>query len=271
VGRTNAVARFAREELFDDPILERVERNDRQAASRLEDLSRAGERRREVGELVVHGDAQRLEAPRRRVDSAWPPRLHARDEATKLVRGRERSLGAAAHDRAGEARGFGLFPVFGEDATEVVCGPAVHDVGRRDAKVRVGTHIQRASRAKAEAPLFVVELERAEPEIQDDAVDRCEVVRAGHVVKHREVCSDEDRAIAEPRELLCGGGKRLGIAVDPEELSARPASVEDGGGVASGANRPVQITAAFMGIKLGEYLGQKNRLMNPPMPRSRDP
>jgi hypothetical protein len=87
-------------------------------------------------------------------------------------------------------------------------------------------------------------------------------VRAGHVVENREVGSHEDRAIAEPRELFRGGGKRLGIAVDPEELSARPATVEDGGGVASGANRPVEITAAFMGIKLGEYLGQKNRLMS---------
>ena len=271
MGRTNAVARFAREELFDDPVLERVEGDDGQAASRLEDPERAGERGREVRELVVHGDTQRLEDSRGRIDPARPSRLHARDEATKLVRGLERRPRAPPYDRAGKARGFGLFSVFGEDATEVVGGPAVHDVGRPDAKVRVGTHIQRASRAKAEAPLFVGELERAEPEIQDDAVDRCEAVRAGHVVKNREIGSDEDRAIAEPRELLCGGGKRLGIAVDPEELSARPATVEDGGGVASGANRPVEITAAFMGIKLGEYLGQKNRLMNPPISRSRDP
>src|SRR5207244_9638268 len=159
----------------------------------------------------------------------------------------------------------------GEDALEIGCGPAGHDGGRREAKVRVGTHIQRASRAKAEAPLFVGKLERAEPEIQEDPVDRCEVVRAGHVVKKREVGTDEDGAIAEARELLRRGGKRLGIAVDPEELSARPASLEDGRGVASGADRPVEITATFVGIKLGEYLGQKNRLMNPATARSRGP
>jgi len=96
-------------------------------------------------------------------------------------------------------------------------------------------------------------------------------VRAGHVVKMREVGPDEDGAITEARELLARGGKRLGIAVDPEELSARPASLEDGRGVASGANRPVEITATFVGIKLGEYFGQKNRLMNPPTARSRGP
>ena len=245
--------------------------DDRDPPSGAEDAHGAGERRGEIRELVVHRDPERLEDARGRVDAPRTAGLHARDKAAELVRGLELRLGATADDRAGDPRGFRLLAVLGEDATEIACGPAVHDVGRREAKVRVGTHIQRASRAKAEAPLFVGELERAEPEIQDDAVDRCEVVRAGHVVKNREIGSDEDRAIAEPRELLCGGGKRLGIAVDPEELSARPATVEDGGGVASGANRPVEITAAFMGIKLGEYLGQKNRLMNPPISRSRDP
>ena len=96
-------------------------------------------------------------------------------------------------------------------------------------------------------------------------------MRAGHVVTKREVRSDEEGAIAETGELPRCGGKRLGIAVDPEEPSARPASLEDGRGVASGADRPVEVTATFVGIKLGEYLGQKNRLMNPPIARSRGP
>src|SRR5712691_2128962 len=240
VGRTNAVARFAREELFDDPILERVKGDDRDPASGADDA------------------------------------LHARDKAAELVRGLERSLCAAADDRAGDPCGFGLLAEFGEDAAKVARGPAVHDVGRSEAKVRVGTHIQRASRAKAETPLFVGKLERAEPEIQEDAVDRCEVVRAGHVVKKREVRPDEDGSIAEARELLCRGGKRLGIAIDPEELSARPAALEDGRGVASGADRPVDVAGALRArgpcpcalrpsaladVKLGEYLGQKNWLM----------
>ena len=261
VGRTNAVARFAREELFDDPILERVKGDDRDPASGAEDAHRAFERHREVRELVIHRDAERLEDPRGRIDAPRTAGLHARDEAAELVSGPEGRLGAATDDRPGDPCGFGLFAVFGEDAAKVVPGPAVHDVGCSEAKVRVGTHIQRASRAKAEAPLFVGKLERAEPEIQEDAVDRCEVVRAGHVVKTREVGPDEYGAIAEASELLRRGGKRLGIAVDPEELSARPASLEDGRGVASGADRPVEITARFMGIKLGEYFGEKNRLM----------
>ena len=185
-------------------------------------------------------------------------------EPPEVVGRHERFPRSASHDRRGDLSGLGLLAVLGKDAAEIARGPAVHDVGRSEAKVRVGTHIQRASRAKAEAPLFVGKLERAEPEIQEDAVDRCEVVRAGHVVKKREVGTDEDGAIAEARELLCRGGKRLGIAVDPEELSARPASLEDGRGVASGADRTVEEAAIFAGIKLGEYFGQENRLMKPP-------
>src|SRR3989442_13583803 len=69
VGRTNAVARFAREELFDDPILERVKGDDRDPASGAEDVHRAFERHREVRELVIHPDAGRLEDPRARIDA----------------------------------------------------------------------------------------------------------------------------------------------------------------------------------------------------------
>src|SRR5438128_2122901 len=145
VGRTNAVARFAREELFDDPILERVKGDDRDPASGAEDAHRAFERHREVRELVIHRDAERLEDPRGRIDAPRTAGLHARDEAAELVSGPEGRLGAAADD--------------------------------------------------------------------------------------------------------------------PEELSARPASFEDGRGVASGADRPVEVAARFMGIELGEYFGEKNRLM----------
>src|SRR5256712_12933571 len=101
VGRTNAVARFAREELFDDPILERVKGDDRDPASGPDDAHRARERLREVRELVIHRDAERLEDPRGRIDAPRSAGLHARDKAAQLVPGLERRLFAAAGDRAG--------------------------------------------------------------------------------------------------------------------------------------------------------------------------
>jgi hypothetical protein len=37
------------------------------------------------------------------------------------------------------------------------------------------------------------------------------------------------------------------------------------------AHRAVEEAATFAGSKLGEYLGQENRLMSPPIARSRGP
>ena len=37
------------------------------------------------------------------------------------------------------------------------------------------------------------------------------------------------------------------------------------------ADRAVEEAATFAGSKLGEYLGQENRLMSPPIVRSRGP
>jgi len=99
-------------------------------------------------------------------------------------------------------------------------------------------------------------------------------VLAGHVVANREVRANEDRAVAEAPELSarCDDGARVDI--ETEDSSTRRAALEDRGGVAAGADRAVEIAATFAGIKLGEYFGQKNRLMKlsfPNITRSRGP
>src|SRR5207237_597010 len=138
----------------------------------------------------------------------------------------------------------------------------------------VGTHVQRASRAKAEAPLLVGELDRREAEIQDDPIERREAVLAGHVVTNREVRSSEYRAIAEPRELASRCDQSARVDLEPEVPAAGRAALEDRCGVAAGADRAGEIAAGCAGIKLGEYFGQKNRLMKlsfPNITRSRGP
>jgi hypothetical protein len=96
-------------------------------------------------------------------------------------------------------------------------------------------------------------------------------VLAGHVVAKREAGADEDRAIAESREDAAGLGERCGIDVEPEEAAGRRGALEDGLSVASPTDRAVEEAASFAGIKLGEYFGQKNRLMKPPISRPRGP
>src|SRR6266571_5549721 len=95
VGRTDAVARFTSEELFDDPILERVERDDYDPPAGAEDAHGCRESALEVRELVVDRDAESLEDARRGVDAARPPRLHAGHETAELVGRLERRFDTA--------------------------------------------------------------------------------------------------------------------------------------------------------------------------------
>jgi len=201
VGRTDAVARFTREELFDDPILERVERDHHDPSAGTEDAHGRRECLLEVRQLVVDRDAESLEDARRGVDAARPPRLHAGDETAEIVRRSEWRFDAATDDRSRDARRLRLLAVLGEDASKVLLCPGIHDVGRRGAKIWIGTHVERSWGPEAEAPPLVGQLHGGEPEVQQDAVDRCEAALAGQLIENREVPPSEDGAIAEAREL----------------------------------------------------------------------
>jgi len=89
-------------------------------------------------------------------------------------------------------------------------------------------------------------------------------VLPGHVVENREVGVDERRPIAESREDATSFGESCRIDIEPEKAAGRRGPLEDGLGVASRADRAIEEAATFAGIKLGEYFGQKNRLMKPP-------
>ena len=265
VGRTDAVARFPDEELLRDPVLERVEGDDREASAGAQCPHRGLEAQLEILKLTIDGDAEGLEDTRRGIDAAASLVLHARDEAAEIVGRKERLAGAAANDGGRDATRLGLLAELAERAAQLALVPAVHDVRRRNAEVRVGAHVQWACRAKAEASPLVCELERGEAEVQEDPVERRETVLAGHDVEKREVGADEDRAITETAEDATSLGERGGIDIETDEPPAAAAAFEDGFRVAARADRAVEIAATFAGIKLGEYFGQENRLMKPPI------
>ena len=252
-------------------ILERVERDDREAATGAKDRQRGLEAASEVAELVVDGHAERLEHPGGRVDLAGAASLHARDEAAEFICGEERTAGPPADDRARDARGLGLLTELGEDPPEVALLPGVHQVGRRELEPRVGPHVEGTSRAKAEATGVVGELDRREAQIEEDAIDADEVVLAGRRGEIREVGVDEYGAIAEARQLPSRDRQSRRVDVEPEKPAIRRGAVEEGGCVASPAHRAVEEAATFMGSKLGEYFGQENRLVSPPTARSQGP
>jgi len=195
----------------------------------------------------------------------------AEHEATEVVRGEERLTRAAAHDRRGDAASLRLFAVLGEHAAQLGLIPGVHDVGRRPAKVWVGAHVQRAFRAKAEASLRVIELDRREAEIEERAIELIEAVTPGHDVANREVAPNEYGSVSEPGKDRPRFIERSRIDVEADETAGRSGPLEDGLGVASRSDRAVEEAAIFAGTKLGENFGQENRLMKPPIARPRGP
>ncbi len=265
MGRTNAVARFPDEELLRDPVLERMEGNHREATAGTQRAHSGLEALLKILELMVDGDPQRLEDARRRIDATPTLRLHTRDEAAQIVSRKERLRRAAARDRGSDATRLGLPAELAECAAQLALVPTVHYVCRRDAEVWVGAHVQRAFCAKAEASPLVCELERGETEVEEDPVEWRETVLAGHDVEKREVGADEDRAVAETCEDATSLCECRGIDIETDEAPARAGPFEDGLRMATRSDRPVEKAATFTGIKLGEYFGQENRLMKPPI------
>src|SRR5207253_3160871 len=100
VGRTNAVARLPREELFDDPVLERMERDHDDPAAGTDDAHGGGESALEIRKLVVDRDAKSLEDTRRGIDAARPPRLDAGNETVRAGHVVEKREVRSCEDRA---------------------------------------------------------------------------------------------------------------------------------------------------------------------------
>jgi hypothetical protein len=94
-------------------------------------------------------------------------------------------------------------------------------------------------------------------------------VLAGRVVENREVGVDEYGAITEARQFPSRDRKSRRVDVEPEKATVRRRAVEEGTRVSPTADRAVEEAATFSWSKLGEYVGQENRLMNPPIPIAR--
>ena len=106
---------------LDQPVLERVKRDHRQDAARAEHARRQLEQRVELLDLVVHGDAQRLERARRRIDAAHPRRTdRAHHGAAQVERRRELPVPHGLLDAARDAARAPLFAVLVDEVGQLV-------------------------------------------------------------------------------------------------------------------------------------------------------
>ena len=143
--------------LLHQPVLERVVRHDRQTATGSERRHGAVEGVRELVQLAVHLDADRLEGALGGVAAAAAGRCGDRvaHDLRELLGVGDRPR---RHDRPGDACGVPLLPVGADDAGELVRVVAVDDVVRGDRLTTVHPHVERSSRPVREAALGDVQL-----------------------------------------------------------------------------------------------------------------
>src|SRR5207245_6714995 len=130
-------------ELLHDPVLERVEADDRPPPPGAEQLECRRKRRLERAELVVHGDPERLEdAPgRMAVAEARRRRDRALDRADEVGGALVRLLAPAPRDRAGDLPRVALLAVALEDLRELALRELVEEVARLELRRRIHGHV----------------------------------------------------------------------------------------------------------------------------------
>ena len=156
-------------EALDDAVLETVEGDHRQPSARPQRALGGAQPGLELVELGVQVDADRLEGARCRV--GLHPRVMAQRLAHhggKLGGPRERASG---DDRAGHRAGARLLAIFLDDPRDLGLVGLVEEFGGGQPGL-AHPHVERAVLAEGEAALGLVELHRADPDVEHDPVDR---------------------------------------------------------------------------------------------------
>ena len=236
VWRTRAAVLLRAQEALDDPVLERVEADHREPSSRPQQVEGRGERRLDRAELVVDGDPQRLEDALRRVAVAEARRRGNRglDRVDELAGPLERLLAAAASDRPRDLPRVALLAVLLEDRGQVALALLVHELARRELRVRVHAHVERRVDRVREAALREVDLHARDAEVEQHCVG-AHAVR-GQLLEHdRELAAQEAAlhrgALAEPLEVRA----RSRVPVDRDQLALAAQVGRQQLGVSAGA------------------------------------
>jgi|GEM_PF-6817251 len=123
-------------------------------------------------QLLVDGDPQGLKGERRRVEPSTTPPHGLLDDPDQLARGAKRTL---LDDGPGNAARLSLLTIVIEDIRQLLRRELVDQVGGgRPARRGIKAHVQRPLGHERETTVGVSELERRQPQIEQDTVDlRC--------------------------------------------------------------------------------------------------
>ena len=173
-----------------------------------------GEAVRQLGKLLVHENAQRLEGARRRMDRARARRAPRRPRSRPARGWCDRpSAGARPRWRA-RPRGHGA----PRPSVEMMVARSRSDAGATTSAARrpvaAHAHVERAVEAEGEAALGLVELHGRDAEVEHDAVhsvdagsSRATASQIGEAVLHQGQPAAGRSARAAPRAIASGRGR----------------------------------------------------------------
>jgi hypothetical protein len=205
-----------REEALHDPVLDGMKRHDGELAARLQRAFGGAEGGDELAQLIIHGDAERLERTRRGVALAWfLARQAALDDARQVQRGLDRCPGALGHDGAGDPARGAFLTVEMDDVGQKRLGRVGHKVGGARPRL-THAHVQGPVAQEGKTPLRAVELHGGDAEVQRHPVQRRVPGGCGMAIELGERAGDKDQAVTERRGPVLGQFERQRIPVHPD-------------------------------------------------------
>ena len=126
---------------------------------------------------------------------------------------RDRLFAAGGHDRTGDGTGVAFLAERLDDRCQVSFGRRCQEIGRRR-PVAAHAHVERTIVAKGEATVGLIELQRGNSEVEDDAVNGVVPAIARDRLQIGEFVLDQSRAARQPRargrlraRSRCGRGR----------------------------------------------------------------
>ena len=148
-------------------------------------------------------------------------------------------------DGPGDAAGLGLLAEAPEEGGQLVLVEGREQLRGGHAATRVEAHVERAAGTEAEAAVRVGQLEAAQAEVEERAVDLAEAGRRRDVRELAEVRLAQDEAIPEPGLETTGhSGDGRPIGVETEEAAIRVGRLQDPLGVPTAAEGGVDLEAS---------------------------
>ena len=237
-------------------VLAGVIRNHRHDATGSEPLAQRRKGAFQHTQLVVDGDADRLEERR----ELWRPAArteHGANGVHEIIAGAQGAIGAPSHDFAGQSSGSRLIGVFAEDPDQFVLVAVVEDARRVGLGIGPHSHVERRAGPEGEAATFFVDLMRRDAEIEQDAVPVLAIefgtlVDFGKIRAHRL----ERTAALVQFERGRGGVNRGGILIDSSHAGTL---FEERECVPASSKRTVQDVPS-VAEQLGDLAGENRRV-----------